>query len=239
MSNGSTGSPFIPNTVVDVKDGKTQCIVSNLSENSNFLFIGDITGNFSTVKDCEIFETNLTTNSYNSTNVSPHSTTQSISDQDQNQQEERPSQVDPDDLLTTLKFDLGEVKVGKQLTEDQKRKLIQILTDFKDVVAFDGHLGRTHLIEYQIEADRSQPVHVRPYRVSPQQRADIIKQAKSMLDAGIIEPSRSAWNSPIILVKKKDGSFRFVTDLRKVNELTKNGCLQYYYIFSKHFMAIS
>ena len=42
-----------------------------------------------------------------------------------------------------------------------------------------------------------------------------------MLDNGIIQPSESPWNSPIILVKKKDNSTRFVCDFHKLNDVTK------------------
>jgi hypothetical protein len=42
-----------------------------------------------------------------------------------------------------------------------------------------------------------------------------------MLEAGIIEPAKSEYNSPIVMVRKKDGSNRFCIDLRKLNAVTK------------------
>ncbi len=43
-----------------------------------------------------------------------------------------------------------------------------------------------------------------------------------MLDQGVIQHSRSPWNSPLFLVPQKDGSFRPVIDFRKVNKVTEN-----------------
>jgi len=42
-----------------------------------------------------------------------------------------------------------------------------------------------------------------------------------MLENGIIEPSRSAWSLPIVVIKKKDGFYRFCIDFRKINEVTE------------------
>lgn len=43
-----------------------------------------------------------------------------------------------------------------------------------------------------------------------------------MFQAGVIEPSTSPWASPVVLTKKKDGTWRFCVDYRKLNEITVN-----------------
>jgi len=48
------------------------------------------------------------------------------------------------------------------------------------------------------------------------------RQVDDMLKSGIIEESDSPWASPALLVKKATaGEYRFVTDFRQVNKLTK------------------
>ena len=44
-----------------------------------------------------------------------------------------------------------------------------------------------------------------------------------MLEADVIEPAMSDYNSPIVLVKKKDGTNRFCVDFRRINLVTKFG----------------
>jgi hypothetical protein len=52
----------------------------------------------------------------------------------------------------------------------------------------------------------AKPVHIRPYKYPPSLKDEIEKQVADMLHKGIIQPSTSAFSSPILLVRKKDGS---------------------------------
>ncbi|KAI2647401.1 Retrovirus-related Pol polyprotein from transposon 17.6 [Labeo rohita] len=64
-------------------------------------------------------------------------------------------------------------------------------------------------------------VRQRPYRVPEAQRQAIENEIKEMLKLGVIEPSRSAWSSPIVMVPKPDGTLRFCNDFCWLNEVSE------------------
>ena len=64
------------------------------------------------------------------------------------------------------------------------------------------------------------PIFKPPYKTGPNESALIKNELDAMLAAGVIRPSRSPYSSPVLLVKKKDGSVRFCVDYRSLNEIT-------------------
>ena len=63
-------------------------------------------------------------------------------------------------------------------------------------------------------------VNVKPYRYLHFQKNEIEKQVRNTLVQGVIEPNNTLYSSPVLLVKKKDGSWRFCIDYRALNQVT-------------------
>ena len=64
------------------------------------------------------------------------------------------------------------------------------------------------------------PITKRPYRMSVDELAELKKQLDELISKGYIRPSASRWGSPVLFVKKKDGSMRMCIDYRNLNAVT-------------------
>ena len=86
---------------------------------------------------------------------------------------------------------------------------------------FDDNLGHTTVIEHRIDTGSPPPIRQYPRSFPFAYREETKAQITDMLDQGVIQSSASPRASPIVLVKKKDGKYRFCIDYRKLNNVTK------------------
>ena len=80
---------------------------------------------------------------------------------------------------------------------------------------------RTTVLCHDVDVGKHVPIKQHAYRVNPVKRAIFKKEVDYLLENGLAIPSSSPWSSPCLLVPKSDGSQRFCTDYRKVNNVTK------------------
>ncbi|GFO22341.1 reverse transcriptase [Plakobranchus ocellatus] len=111
------------------------------------------------------------------------------------------------------------VKINPCLDAKKVHDIQQILDEFTDVLTSSP--GHTTTVEHNIILTNSEPVRVRPYPLPFASQAYVREEITKLLDMGVIEPSSSAYCSPIVLVKKKDNTLRLCIDFRKINAVTQ------------------
>lgn len=85
---------------------------------------------------------------------------------------------------------------------------------------FSDKPGKTKLLQHNISLLKTEPIRQTHCRVPARLVPALKNEVKVMLDLGIIEPSRSEWCSPVVLVPKKDGTLRFCVDFSKLNAVS-------------------
>ena len=117
----------------------------------------------------------------------------------------------------------GIILQQNSLTLDEFHSLTELTYRNKDLFATSMHdLVVTDVETMHIDTGDAKPVRKRAYRQSPEMQRIMQKQIDEMLAAKIIEPSDSPWSSSCLLIKKSGtNEYRFVNDLRAINQLTK------------------
>ena len=110
------------------------------------------------------------------------------------------------------------------LSPDQTDALKALIQENSHVFAQSkSDVGRTNVVTHSIDIEPGQrPRRSAPFRANPAEREIIKQEIDACLESGVIRPSKSAWSSPVVLVKKPDGTKRFCIDYRKLNSITKS-----------------
>ncbi|GFU45006.1 retrovirus-related Pol polyprotein from transposon 412 [Trichonephila clavipes] len=134
--------------------------------------------------------------------------------------------------LCLQKFELALSNSPQQLTPDllenaelspeQKSSAERLFQEFEDVFSRNSSdIGHTTVTQHRIDTADHPPIKQHPRRLPFAKQEEVGTLLREMQENDIIEPSSSPWASPIVLVRKKDGSTRFCVDYRKLNDVTK------------------
>ncbi|KAK0040803.1 Retrovirus-related Pol polyprotein from transposon 17.6 [Biomphalaria pfeifferi] len=105
------------------------------------------------------------------------------------------------------------------LSSTERPVIMKLINEFNDI--FSDVPKQTNVIMHDVDVGEANPVKQHPYRVNPEKLAILRSEIKYMLENDLIEPSSSSWSSPCVLIPKQDKTYRFCTDYRKVNAVTK------------------
>ena len=119
------------------------------------------------------------------------------------------------------KFD-DQINQNELLTSSEQELVLYLLHSFSHCLSenkFDS--GETSLIEYSIDTSDAKPITHKTRPMNPFVKEAWQETERNWREQGIIEPCESPWSSPLVPVKKKDGSYRFAVDYRALNQVTK------------------
>jgi len=96
-------------------------------------------------------------------------------------------------------------------------KLAQLLQEYNDLFSCgDNDMGLTKVVCHEIPlAAGTVPIKQPTRRLGLEK--EVSEQVHDLLDRDLIEPAHSVWRSPVVLVNKKNGSWRFCVEYRKLN----------------------
>lgn len=113
-----------------------------------------------------------------------------------------------------------QLTISTPLEGADREKLLSIIDEFKHHLVNGTALSTVNTGSMHIELTNSVPVHYRPYKLALNEKIKVREIVRDLLDKGVIRESESPYASPIILVKKKDGSDRMCVDYRALNAIT-------------------
>ena len=112
----------------------------------------------------------------------------------------------------------ADVDINPSLSDNQRAEIVSLLRNFAHI--FTDLPGMTNVLKHDIKTTTDRPIRIGPRQI-PFAMIDTVRdEIENMLKLGVIEPSTSPYSSPIVIVKKEDGSNRFCIDFRALNRVT-------------------
>ncbi|CAF1308488.1 unnamed protein product [Rotaria sordida] len=112
-------------------------------------------------------------------------------------------------------------KLTEHISDDKQREqILKILWKYGKLFDIRRPSKIDIVLKNAIDTGTHRPVHTPPYRKSNKDQETLRKETDKLLKNAIIEHSTSPWSSPVVLVKKKDGTTRFCVDYRRLNQIT-------------------
>ena len=114
----------------------------------------------------------------------------------------------------------AEARIKEQhLNENQREQFQRVLEGYSEVL--NKEPGLTSLVRFEIDTGEADPIHQHPYNTPMTLKASVDREIDWLLERQFIRPSSSPWASPMVTVKKADGSARLCVDFRNINGLTR------------------
>ena len=130
------------------------------------------------------------------------------------------SVLEPDSPGDEITDRLAEVKIeGDDLSPSQKADIAKVELTFADILTKDP--GLTDLVQFEMDTGDHPPLFQRAYNTPTALKESIDKELDWLLEKGFIRPSTSSWASPLVAVKKPDGTARLCVDYRRINVITR------------------
>ena len=118
-----------------------------------------------------------------------------------------------------------DIDVGDEGICDVEVQKFKTMLRKHNSVFTSGIIGRTNVVEHEVDTGDAKPVKQRPYSVPHHLKPYMHQLLETQLKQGLIRESTSPWAAPVLLVKKKNGTYRFVVDFRRLNLVTrKSSC---------------
>ena len=114
------------------------------------------------------------------------------------------------------KFILDNVTLN--VPDEERSDYLKILCENHQVFSDHKHdLGKATTLQHEITLKTNEPIYIKQFKIPEAHQKEVENHVKEWLKLGVIQPSRSKYNSPVFVVAKKDGGLRIVQDFRALN----------------------